>query len=96
MVVFAFNGSHSTSTMHRSRRRRLHGQELSDPSFLTALGNSLKAAALVGVIGGVVGSLAAIGLARCPRKITARNLDLSRRADVPSGSAFWAWRCSGS
>jgi spermidine/putrescine transport system permease protein len=69
MVMFAFNGSESTSTMHGVGVGAFK-EVLTDPSFMTALGNSLKAAALVGVIGGAFGTLAAIGLSRLPRKIT--------------------------
>jgi spermidine/putrescine transport system permease protein len=69
MIMFAFNGSNSTSTMQGlgvgAFQKVLH-----DPSFITAVGNSLKAAAVVGLMGGVFGTLAAIGLSRLPRRVT--------------------------
>jgi len=68
MVVFAFNGSNSTSTMQGLGVGAFR-KVLGDPSFLAAAWNSLRAAAFVGVIGGVVGTLAALGLSRLPRRI---------------------------
>jgi spermidine/putrescine transport system permease protein len=69
MVMFAFNGSNSTSVMQGLGVGAFR-KVLPDPSFRTAVGNSLKAAVLVGLIGGVTGTLAAIGLAKLPRKVT--------------------------